>query len=142
MKSILSGLIAAGLALILAGCATPFRAPADVADVKLERIDSPTLTIEKIWLERAHGRLELRGFVLRRTDGRPAADTHLDVTLFDGAGRMLRSSIEQYAPPKFVSHFQSHNRNHASYCAVLDPLPEGTVRIEVRVHEGGHAHRT
>lgn len=53
-------------ALLLAGCATPFRAPADVAHIVLERGDSSVVIVEKIWLERKQGPLVVKGYVLKR----------------------------------------------------------------------------
>ena len=44
-------------AAALAGCATPFRAPPDVAHIKLDRADSSVVVVEKIWLERKNGPL-------------------------------------------------------------------------------------
>lgn len=42
--------------LFLTGCATPFRAPSDVRDIKLERVGSPAVDVDKIWLEQKQGR--------------------------------------------------------------------------------------
>lgn len=56
----------AGLTVLFAGCAIPFRAPSDVAAIQLERVDSPTVIVEKIWLERKSGQLVVKGYVLKR----------------------------------------------------------------------------
>lgn len=124
--------------LFLAGCATPFRAPSDVAHIKLERIDSPVVMVEKIWLERKNdGPLILKGYVLKRLIADDTTQTHLDVTLYDGAGRVLRTSVERFTPQRIVRRFRQ--LPYASYSVNLDPLPSGTTRIEVRVHEGLHS---
>lgn len=123
--------------LILAGCATPFRAPPDVAQVKLERVDSPVVIVEKIWLERKSGPLTLKGYVLMRLRADDTTQTHLDVTLYDGAGRVLRTSVERFTPQRIVRRFRQPP--YASYSVNLDALPPGTARIEVCAHEGLHS---
>lgn len=121
---------------LLTGCATPFRAPPDVAHIKLDRVDSPVVIVEKIWLERKKGPLVVKGFVLKRLDVEDTTQTHLDVTLFDGVGQVLRSTVEHFEPRQIPRRFRRHS--DAAYRAVLDPLPVDTTRIEVRAHEGGH----
>lgn len=122
--------------LFLVGCATPFRAPPDVREIKLERVDSPVVDVEKIWLERKNGPLVLKGYVLKQLTARDTTQTHLDVTLYDSAGRVLRSTVE-YFEPRQIRH-QWRRSSFGSYSVVLDPLPAGTARIEVRAHEGVH----
>ncbi len=131
----ISGLILLAT-LFLVGCATPFRAPPDVADIRLQRADSPVVIVEKIWLERKNGPLILRGYVLKRLSASDTTRTHLDVTLYDAGGRVLRTSRESFSPRQIVRH---HRRpDYASYHVVLDPLPPGVVRIEVRADEAAH----
>ena len=84
--------------LFLAGCATPFRAPPDVRGIKLERVGSPVVEVEKIWLERKTGPLVLKGYVLKHLAAEDTTQTHLDVTLYDSAGRVLRSTVEHFEP--------------------------------------------
>lgn len=121
----------------LAGCATPFRAPADVAHIKLERVDSPVVSVEKIWLERKNGPLILTGDVLKRLHAVDTTQTHLDVTLYDADGKVLRRTVEHFEPRQIVRRFRQ--LAYAHYRVILDPLPSGTTRIEVRAHEGAHA---
>lgn len=125
------------VALALAGCATPFRAPPDVANVILERGDSPLVRVEKIWLERKNGPLVVTGYVIKRLETEDTTGTHLDVTLFDSSGRVLRSTVEHFEPRQ-IQH-RLRRPDYASYSVPLDPLPSGTVRIEVRAHEGNHS---
>lgn len=94
------------------------------------------MIVEKIWLERKSGPLTVKGFVKRRAEGADTTGTHLDVTLRDASGRVLRSTVE-YFEPRQIDHRQRHP-DDAIYQVVLDPLPAGTVRIEVRAHEGQH----
>lgn len=129
--------IVAAFALIgLVGCATPFRAPPDVAYIKLERADSPIVMVEKIWLERKKGPLVVKGYILKRLDAKDTTQTHLDVTLYDAAGAMLRSSMEHFEPRQIRRRYRGPG--YSSYSVPLDPLPSGTVRIEVRAQEGPH----
>jgi len=124
--------------LFLAGCATPFRAPPDVAHIKLERIDSPMVLVEKIWLERKNGPLIVKGYVLKRLSADDTTKTHLDVTLYDQTGQVLRSTLEHFEPRQIRR--QGRRPGFGSYRVVLDPLPVGTTRIEVSAHEGTHPH--
>lgn len=121
----------------LTGCATPFRAPPDVAHIKLERADSPVVVVEKIWLERKKGPLVVKGYVVKRLEAEDTTQTHLDVTLYDAAGAVLRHTVEHFEPRQIVRRYR--RPDYASYSVSLDPLPGGTARIEVRAHEGNHS---
>jgi hypothetical protein len=135
MKTLILLLLGAAGAL-LAGCATPFRAPPDVAHLKLERVDSPVVRVEKIWLERKQGPLVVAGYVLKRLEATDTTQTHLDVTLYDATGRVLRATVEHFEPRQIPRRYR--RPDDAVYRVSLDPLPEGTARIEVRAHEGTH----
>ncbi len=121
----------------LVGCATPFRAPPDVAQIQLERVDSPVVIVEKIWLERKGGPLVVRGFVLKRLEAEDTTQTHLDVTLYDATGQVLRQTVEHFEPRQIPRRYR--RPDDAIYRVPLDPLPPGTFRIEVRAHEGNDA---
>jgi hypothetical protein len=125
------------IGVILAGCATPFRAPPDVAHIQLDRVDSPLVSVEKIWLERKKGPLVVTGFVLKELSTDDTTGTHLDVTLFAADGRVLRSIVEHFEPRQIPRRYRQPD--YATYRVVLDPLPINTVRIEVRAHEGAHS---
>jgi hypothetical protein len=93
--------------------------------------------VEKIWLERKSGPLVVKGYVVKRLEARDTTQTHLDVTLFDAGGAVLRHTVEHFEPRQIP---RRHRRpDYASYSVPLDPLPDGTVRIEVRAHEGNHS---
>ena len=138
-------LIAVFVAISLGDCATPFRAPPDVAHITFERKDSPVVIVEKIWLERTQGRLFLKGYVVGRPSVTDTTQTHLDVTLYDESNRVLRTSVADFfprqipglRPPQIPSRRIRQSYSH--YSIVLDPLPPGTVRIEVRAYEGLHS---
>ena len=127
----------AALAVLgLAACATPFRAPVAAAHIKLERVDSPRIIVEKIWLEQKHGPLAVTGYVIRRLEADDTTKTHLDVTLFDSAGRVLRSTVEYFEPRQIDDRFRRHS--DARYRVELRLSPAEIARVEVRAHEGGH----
>lgn len=136
MKPLQVMLLLTGVA-IFTGCPTPFRAPTDVANIELVRGDSPVVRVEKIWLERKKGPLVVKGYIVKRLDAEDTTQTHLHVTLFDGTGAVLRSTVE-YFEPRQIPH-TNRRQDFASYRVVLDPLPATTTRIEVRAHEGNHS---
>ena len=119
--------------LLLTGCATPFRAPIDLVHVKLETEDSPVVIVDKIWLERKGGLLLLKGSVTKRLQAEDTTQTHLEVTLYDEAGHVLRSSIEHFEPHQIAQ--RPRRLATAAYQVSLDPFPPATVRIRVRAHE-------
>ena len=137
MKSISRVLIATIAIAGLVSCATPFRAPPDVAHLRLDRVDSPLVRVEKIWLERKQGPLVIIGYVVKRLETKDTTGTHLDVTLYDANGRVLRHTVEQFEPRQIPRRYR--RPDYASYRVGLDPLPAGTARIEVRAHEGAHS---
>jgi len=122
--------------LVLAGCTTPFRPPADVADLKLTAIDSPTTDIDRIWIERRDGTLVVRGYAHRRLDAEDTLPTHVDVAWRDASGRVLRRTTAEFDLPS--TQVPGRPAAPASYRVVLDPLPTGTTQIEVRAHDGPH----
>lgn len=136
MKSIYPVLSTPLAVLALLGCATPYRAPGDAVHIKLERADSPVIIVEKIWLDRTEGPLAVTGYVLRRLEAEDTTKTHLDVTLFDSTGGVLRSSVGQFEP-KQIPRRVAHHR-HARYRVELGAPPAEIARIEVRAHEGQH----
>jgi hypothetical protein len=131
-----AALLVVGLTL-LSGCATPFRAPPDVAHIKLTRTDdSSTVVVEKIWLERKKGPLVVKGYVVKQLSATDTTGTHLDVTLFDASGNVLRSTVEHFEPRQIPRIHRMPD--FSSYSVALDPLPANTARIDVRAHEGNH----
>ncbi len=123
-------------AVLLAGCVTPHRAPSDVAHIELAPVDSGVVKVEKIWLERDAGPLVVTGYVLKRLEAGDTNGTHLDVTLYDESGAVLRRIQASFSPARLERNYRTHP--HGRYRVTLDPLPEGTAKIEVRAHEGGH----
>ncbi len=116
---------------ILTGCTAPFRASR--THIKLETVDSPVVIMDQISLDRRTGVPTLIGAVAKRTEIQDTTRTHLDVILYDAAGLVLRSTMEHFEPRQIPSRYSWPN--YATYRVSLDPLPEGTARIEVRARE-------
>ncbi len=135
MKTLLMLLLGAAGAF-LAGCATPFRPPADVAHVGLaiSDVDSKAVLLRKIWLERKDGPLVVTGYAVKRLDAKDTTQTHLDVILSDATGQILRRTVEHFEPRQIPRRYRMPDS--ATYRVTLDPLPAGTAHIEVRAHEG------
>ncbi len=119
---------------LLAGCTTPYRAPSDVAHIRLAPVDSAVVKVEKIWLERDAGQLVVTGYLLKLLGAGDLRGTHLDVTLYDANGAVLRRTQVPFSPADLTPTFRPHS--HGKYRVDLDPLPAGTATIEVRAHEG------
>ncbi len=143
MKTPLSLLLCSVTLVFLSGCqlaglhlgATPFAPPADLAGLRLERVESASVTLPKVWLERHDGRLAVVGSVLRRFDAPDTTHTTLKVDLLDAAGHLLRELDGTFAPRRLERH-GSHPAL-GIYRIGLDPLPDGVAAIQVRAKEGG-----
>jgi hypothetical protein len=132
-----AALFAAAVILGVTGCLTPFRSPADVAHIVLGSVDSASVYVQKVWLERNGGPLEITGYVGRNLGVENTTETHLDIVYLDSAGRVLKELAIQFEPRE-IPHSSRPPAGSASYRAPLDPLPSNTARIEVRAHDGPH----
>lgn len=122
---------------LLTGCATPFRPPADAAHVRLARNGSPTVLVEKIWLERHDDRLCVTGYVIRRLGAADTTRTHLDVTAY-GAGRNILAQVTTEFAPRQIPR-QCRPAGVAEYHAIVEAPMAQIDQIEVRAHDGAHA---
>lgn len=128
-------LLAALLAGLAAGCgftpwrATPFRAPADVAHIRLERSDSARIAVDKLWLERKSDGLFVTGYVMRKLGADDTMTSQLIVSLRDAAGAELRSIPTDFYPRQIPTHRRP--AAVSSYRCALDPLPPNTAVIVV-----------
>jgi hypothetical protein len=120
MKTINHALLTALTVTSVVGCATPFRAPHDVANIKLDRADSPVVRVDKIWLERKGSALVVKGCVRKRLEATDTTQTHLDVTLYDEAGKVLRSTVEHFDPRQITPRY--HRHSDGLYRVTLYPL--------------------
>jgi hypothetical protein len=121
--------------VVFAGCSSLNQPPPELAHIQIDLAHSPVVSVSRAALVREHG-LVLKGHVLRQHDATDTTRTHLDVTLLDAQGRVLRETIERFAPAQIPRRVRMPDS--ASFSVVLDPLPAGTSRIVVRAHEGPH----
>ncbi len=100
--------------------------------ISLTRLNSARVTVWNVWLEKADGRLLLRGHIHRH---HPAADedtsgSHLAITLLDARNGILLSLPVEFAPRQIP---RGHRLDgYSSFAVPLDHLPEQTNRIEIR----------
>jgi hypothetical protein len=129
-------LLATAVVMALAGCLTPFRAPADVSHLRLTAIDSPTVIVDKVWLERAAGSpLMVTGYVVRKLGAEDTTGTRLEISLRDEAGRILRSDMVDFEPRQIPRRVRLPAAT-AQYRHSLDPLPAGTAEVSVKAVDG------
>lgn len=132
-KGPLGALLCGMILMAMTGCSIPFRAPPDVADIALERVDSPVVVVDKIWLERKNGVLVVTGYVLKRLHATDTTRTHLEVTLYDKTGHVLRSTVTHFTPREIIR--RQSRPAFGRYRVPLDPLPPNTARIKVAARE-------
>lgn len=127
------------LAGLLTGCgftpwrATPFRAPADVANIRLERKDSARIIMDKIWLERKEDGLFVTGYVMRNLNADDTMGSQLIVSLRDSSGIELRSIPIDFHPRQIPQ--QRKPTGTSKYRCALDTLPPNTATIVVSAND-------
>lgn len=116
------------------GRVTPFRPPADVAHIRLERQNSARIAVDKIWLERKEQGLVVVGYVtpadLSVSD---TMGSHLIVSLRDAGGVELRTIPVDFAPRQIPR--QRRPSATSTYRCALDPLPPNTALIVVTARD-------
>jgi hypothetical protein len=137
MNPRLAALLFGASLLMLAGCLTPFRAPAGAPPLALTAVDSPVVHVEKAWLAQGERGLIVRGYVLRHPGATPTDRTHLHATLQDDAGNRLRDIVGFFTPRSIPA--SSRQPGAASYEIALAPVPTGATRLVIRAHEGADA---
>lgn len=121
------------------GCAnrvTPFRAPADVAQIRLERVDSPNVIIDQIWLERKDGPLAVCGNVVKRLRGDDTDQTRLEARILNSKGVVLQRVEGEFSPRHLVRHMG--HPAVGTYHIDLGELPPGANRIIVSAQDAVH----
>lgn len=78
----------------------------------------------------------VKGNVIRRMNVTDTTSTHLDVTLYNEAGTVLRRTVDHFEPRQLHPRFR--RPGYGDYKVMLGPLPASTVQVEVRAHEGPH----
>ncbi len=120
-------------AAALTGCASFQQVPAEVAQIKLDRVDSSRVFIARATFARDHGQLVLLGSVMRKVGVEDTTRTHLAVTLFDENGNMLREIPARFAPQDIPRGPKMSG--WSEYRIPLAPVPADTSRIEIRACE-------
>ena len=113
--------------------ATPFRAPADVAHIKLTQRDSPSIVADKLWLERRGGTLFLSGYVMAKVGVTDTMGSQVVVSVRDASGNELRSMPVDFHPRQIPQ--QRRPAGVSRYSVQLDPLPPQTAEIVVRASD-------
>ena len=122
---------------LLSGCVMFLSTPPDLAHIVREHTNSAKVKVRDFELVRYKGRLLLAGKVGRQFFDADTSKTHLDVTLYAADGSVLRALTSEFNP---LQAARGHRMPGSSdYQVVLDPLPPGLARIDVRAHDGEHA---
>ena len=128
---------ALGALPLLAGCVLLAPTPPQAEQVKIMRVSSPVVEVERSRIIRDKGQLVLFGQASKQLGAQDTSRTHLEVTLFDTNGAVLRKSVEHFSPAQIP--WGGHRMHgHSQIRIVLDPLPPSTAVIEVRADETTH----
>lgn len=123
-------------AALLTGCVNFMRTPPDLAQIKREHANSAKVSVRGFELIRYKDQTLLVGKVGRLFFEADTRKTHLDVTLFAADGSVLRSFTTEFSPRQIYAGRRMPGSS--GYQVVLDPLPPGLARVEVRAHDGEH----
>lgn len=123
-------------AAALSGCVMFMNTPPDLAHIKREHVNSSKVTVRDFSLLHYKEQTLLVGKVGRLFFEANTTKTHLDVTLFAADGSVLRSLTTEFNPRQIYAGHRMPGSS--SYQVVLDPLPPGLARVEVRAHDGEH----
>lgn len=123
-------------AAALSGCVMFMSTPPDLAYIKREHVNSSKVKVRDFSLLHYKGETLLVGKVGRLFFEADTRKTHLDVTLFAVDGSVLRSLTTEFNPRQIYAGHRMPGSS--SYQVVLDPLPPGLARVEVRAHDGEH----
>ena len=124
------------LIVTLSACAS-VHLPPEVAAVTLERIPSQAVAIYQPKIVMKDGQLLLDGWVYRQFGAATTAQSHLDIAFLDPSGRELRRETTNFAPRDLRGGgHRMQPRGH--YTLPISSMPAGTIKIEVRAHDGAH----
>ena len=124
-------------ALSLSGCVMFLNTPPDLTHIAREHANSSKVKVRDFELVRHNGQLLLVGKVGRQFFEADTSQTHLDVTLYANDGAVLRAFTTEFNPRQVYRGYRMPGSS--SYQVVLDPLPPGLARVEVRAHDGEHS---
>lgn len=125
--------------VLVAGCVTPFgptpfRAPADVAHIRLERQDSAQIALDKIWLERKSDGLFVTGYVRAQEGVTDTTGSRLLVSIRDERGKELRALAGDFEPRQIPLRVRMPYRI-SRYRVHLDPMPPDAATIVVAARD-------
>ena len=120
----------------LAGCInlTPPATAAQARGLTVNSQSSPQVFVAGPRLQMNHGALELAGSIDKQPGASSTAFSHLDVFFCGNSGEILRVKPVRFTPQS-VGHSRLGSRR-GYYALKLEPLPEGTTKVEVRAHDG------
>jgi hypothetical protein len=121
--------------LILITILAPLSLFASTATVpEVVGISSATIAVHQPELIRQGEKWRLNGCLAPRSGAAPGVASHLDIVCFDTAGAGLSVATKPVA--SHTLHERPRKpRPHVRYDLILDAVPPGTVRIEVRAHQ-------
>ena len=126
-----------GAAVILsAGCLnlTSLASPTQARGLILEARSSACVLVPSPRLQMEQGHLELAGSIAKKPGAGTTAFSHLDILFCDASGRIVQTKPIRFTPR---SVGQSRFGSRLGYYSLkLEPLPDGTARIEVQAHDG------
>ena len=122
---------------LLSGCVSFMRTPPDLTHIAREHVNSPKVKVRDFELVRYEGQLLLVGKVGRQFFDADTSKTHLDVTFYAADGAVLKALTTEFNPRQVYRGYRMPGSS--SYQVVLDPLPSGLARVEVRAHDGEHS---
>ena len=106
-----------------------FQPPKDVAGIQLEKRDSATIIVDKMWLARENGELVIKGYVMAQSRGLDTTKARLLVSIRDGRGTELRSATLGFTPQQISRGYKSPG--FSTFAWRLDPMPAGAASIVI-----------
>jgi hypothetical protein len=120
----------------LSGCLnlTPPVSVAEAHGLMLSTKSSACVQVNGPRLQMNKGHLELAGSIAKKPGAGTTAFSHLDILFCDASGRIVQTKPIRFTPR---SVGQSRFGSRLGYYSIkLEPLPDGTARIEVQAHDG------
>ena len=135
----ITNIVALGSVLVgslLTGCLnlTPPASSVESHGLTLGVKSSPSVQVNGPRLQMNRGILELAGSISKASGASTTAFSHVDILFRDASGNILQTKPVRFAPQS-VGHSRFARRT-GYYSLTLEPLPEGTTRIEVQAHDG------
>lgn len=130
-------LLGTAVLVALSGCATQ-PLPKAAATISLAANSTASVGVYPPRFENKDGHLVLEGFVYKQYGARTTRNSHLDIMFLDSAGNVLRLDTAQFTPQDLIRRPRMPQYT-GRYSDPVGEIPAGTVRIEVRGHDGPRA---